>query len=131
MTIESAIAKELIVDSGVHAVCADRIYPIAAPADINKPYVVYERLSMDLNYTMSGESNLQTARFRLTMGGQKYADVVSADAAVRAALTGNVTGDSSVAVIACFFEQPDDRYFIEGDIYVRICSLDVQYTIGD
>ena len=131
MTVESALAKELVDDGGVHAVCADRIYPSMAPQDITKPYVVYERMSVDQEYTMGGLSNLQMARFRLTCGGQKYADVVSADAAVVQALSGNVTGDGSVDVIACFFEQPDDAFFAEGNVYVRASYVDVQYTIGD
>jgi hypothetical protein len=131
MTIESAVVKELIVDSGVHAVCADRIYPAVAPQDISKPYVVYERLSVDQVFTMGGASNLQTARFRFTCGGQKYAEVVAADAAVRAALTGAVTGDGSVNVIACFFEQPDDVYSMESNVYVRACYVDVQFMRGD
>ena len=131
MTIESALAKELVSDGGVHAVCADRIYPSMAPQDITKPYVVYERMSVDQEYTMGGVSNLQMARFRLTCGGQKYADVVSADAAVRSALSGNVTGDGSVGVVACFFEQPDDAFFLEGNVYVRASYVDVQFAIGD
>ena len=129
MTVESALAKELIDDGGVHAVCADRIYPLNAPQDITKPYVVYERLSVDQDYSMGGLSNLQMARMRMTCGGQKYADVVAADAAVRAALTGSVSGDGSVGVIACFFEQPDDTYFLEGNVYMRASYVDVQFTV--
>lgn len=131
MTVESALAKELVDDGGVHAVCADRIYPSIAPQDITKPYVVYERMSVDQEYTMGGLSNLQMARFRLTCGGQKYADVVTADTAVRAALAGDVTGDGSVEGITCFFEQPDDAFYLEGNVFVRASYVDVQFRVGD
>lgn len=132
MTIESCIAKALVDDSGVHAVCADRIYPVIAPQDIVKPFIVYERLSVEEEQTHDGVTWLQMGRFRFTCGGLKYADVVAADAALRSALYGGVSGDGSVAIIASFFEQPDDSFFLESNMFTRQCYLDIQYTlIGD
>lgn len=127
MTIESSVAKALVDDAGVHAVCADRIYPVIAPQDISKPFIVYERLSVDEERTHDGLSNVQMARLRFTCGGQKYADVVAADAAIRLALGGLVAGDGSVDVIASFFEQPDDSFFLESNMFTRQCYVEIQF----
>lgn len=127
MTIESCVAKALVDDSGVHAVCADRIYPVIAPQDITKPFIVYERLSVEEDRTQDGVSDLQMARMRFTAGGLKYADVVAADAAIRSALGGGATGDGSVDIIVSFFEQPDDSFFMESNMFTRQCYAEIQY----
>lgn len=129
MSVESALAQELMNSSSVGAVMGDRIYPMAAPQSFNKPYVVYERLSSDLDYTQNGISNLQLASFRLTIGGGKYADVVNAHSVLQSALSGELTGDGSVNLIKCWFDAPDDNFVLEPEIFVRTVQVDVQYSI--
>lgn len=132
MTIESAIHKTLIDSAGVHAVVADRIYAVVAEQDVDSPFVVWERVGVDQEYTQQGKQDLQTARFRFRCSSNRssaYADCVNVDSAIVTALGSlkGLFGDNSVKACGSFFEQPDDNFYQESGLFVRTRDLDIQF----
>ena len=126
MSVESALAFELLNDPDVIAVVSDRVYPVLAPEKPVPPLLVYGRVSAPLEITMQGKRDLQTAHFRMTSAAPVYSDVVRVDNAMRAALR-KCAGDGSVEIFGCFMDQPDDQYALESNMYIRTTDLDVQF----
>jgi len=57
--IEAALRSALVADTALAGIVADRVYPVAAPDDAKRPYVVYRVVSQ-----RSGNAdNEQTCRF--------------------------------------------------------------------
>lgn len=127
MTIESAVAHVLINSVGLAALADGRVYPMVAPQDVAGPFVVYERVPVEIIYTHAGIDPLQTARFRFTMGSARYSDVVDLSGAIVVAFSAASLGDGTVTVCGCFLDQPDDAFLIESAIYSRSIDIDIQF----
>jgi hypothetical protein len=126
--IETAIYNTLMANAALVALVGDRIYPVIAPQDVAEPFVVYERLPTEMEYTQDGLADLQTARFRFTSSAMLYANCVSTDAAIRNALNvKGLLGESSVSACGTFFEQPDDAFSQEANLHSRTSDVDIQF----
>ncbi len=126
--IETALYQTLISNVGVVAVLAARIYPMIAPQDVIGPFLVYERLTSELDYAQDGPSALKTARFRLTLGSGKYADVLAAYKVVYAAIQPSMS-INQITTYGIFFNEPDDAYYQESNLHQRTVEFDVQYKL--
>ena len=86
--IEEALVALLETDAAVAALVDDRIYPIVAPAGVDLPAIVYQRISGPRAETMAGPSGLAWPRFQFGCIGGSFSEAVSVADAVRQALDG-------------------------------------------
>ena len=92
-SIETAIRAILTGASGVTDLVSTRIYPIAAPQSVDRPFIVYELEGTEPVDSLTGTSTLTFSSFHISIWSDSYATTKSVSAAVLEAL-GDYTGTS-------------------------------------
>jgi hypothetical protein len=125
MSIESALASKIQLIPEVAAIISNRVYPVVAPQNSATPFVIYKRVPEDTQYTQSGESNLQKARFEVSAVCETYEQAIDLAEKLRAGLSGKrgILGDGS----AIFSQGPSDDWNRESGLFVRMIVLRIQY----
>lgn len=87
-TLQGALRDQLAADAAVTALLgsgtACRIYPLDAPAEHTRPYVLYRREGEGRRTTLSGNTNLREAVMVYDCFGAESAGYASADAVAQA-----------------------------------------------
>ncbi len=113
MTIEQAILTALLADAGLIAVVGERIYPVLAPQDVVKPYIVFSKISAPRDHTHDGGSGLVNARFQFSCFATTYQVAKQVAGLIQAVLqgySGTLGGAGGVVVNGCFYEDETDLY---------------------
>lgn len=76
----------LRANAAVTGVVADRIYPIAAPAGVVTPYIIYTRISSAPSADLSGAVRAADHRVQVDVYADTFADVHALADAAQAAL---------------------------------------------
>lgn len=85
---ESEVYKLLKNDSGVNAIVGGRVYPLVAPQNAVKPFIVYRVVSGIKIQCMGGEIFKGDYRIQLDCYGITYQSVKSVGQAVKSSLIG-------------------------------------------
>ena len=97
---------------GVTAIAGDRIYPLLAPPDVARPYVVWQRIASEPQVSLAGfTSGLERIRVQIDCYADTPDAVFALAAAVRAAVqaaTGPVRG---ITVNETDFFEDDTRLY--------------------
>lgn len=115
--VEARIYPYLVANAAVHALVADRIYPIVAPQARTLPLLVYKRISTDRVCCLAGESGVEMVRIQIDCQAETHLAAKALAAVVLTAMDGATTFDS----------YPDgqvDGYESDPELY--IVSLDFQ-----
>lgn len=120
MTVEEALYTHLTDDAGVAALVSARVYPLVAPQDVARPYLVYQRISTPRVRSHSGPSGLAHPRFQITAVASTYGSARSLANAVRAALDGysGAMGDAPGVQTAGFLDNEAENYLDDIPAYV-------------
>ncbi len=116
MAIEAALFDVLKDDAGVGTVCGDRIYPLLAPDNAVKPYIVYEVIGTEPQRITAGAGTLKRTRMHLDCydeGASGYGDAKSLADAVRTAIdnargTWDSGGSNETTIRRCFIDDETD-----------------------
>lgn len=111
MSTAAAIYAQLSGFAGLTALVGTRIYPVEAPANVTRPYVVFVAISsVRLNH-LSGPAEVANPRVQVDAYAARYIDAQAISDQVRAALDGFAGTVGGVAVLssACI----DGRDFYE------------------
>ena len=84
MTLDEAIFYALESSSTVHAISADRAFPVHAQQDTALPYVVWQRISTTPLNTHDGPAELEDSLVQVTCYGATYTSAYDLRKAVRA-----------------------------------------------
>jgi len=125
VNIEEALYYHLSHTAGVTALVSTRIYPLVAPQDAARPYLVYQRISTPRVRSHSGPSGLAHPRFQITGVAASYSAARGLANAVRAALDGysGAMGSAPGVQTAAFVDNENDGY--SDGIPAYIFRLDV------
>lgn len=88
MTVEAFISARLEADSGVGALCGDRIYPALAPRSAVLPFVTYAVVSEPHLHHMGGASGLAMPRVQIDCWSATSLGAAALGEAVRASIQG-------------------------------------------
>lgn len=98
--IESDLYMHLKNDPTVSALVATRIYPLKAPQDVQKPYLVYNEIAGQQKQCIGGGVYQEDVRFQVDCWSEKYSTIKELKEAVVSALVGfkssynlNTSGD--------------------------------------
>lgn len=125
MILEEGVYAQLIGNSGVSAVVANRVYPLALPQKPAYPAIRFQRISSTPEHSHGGHSGVATTRVQFdcfdvtALGAKRLGELV------RLALDsfqGTMGGDNGVEVDGCFIDDSRDEY--DGEIPVYWTSLD-------
>ncbi len=132
MTIEEAIAAELIRQGGVAALVGTRVYPTTLPEKPTYPAIVYERIGATPVRSHSGFGGLTEARYRLTVLAATPAEAARVAVAVEDALDGfsGFLGHDTdgVETDAIFLDDDSTGYEDDLQVYRRDLVFWIQHT---
>lgn len=116
MTAESDVIARLVADTGVHAICADRIRPLKLAQTETLPAVTIQRVTADFGGSLGGDtSNCTRVYVQIDCWASSYGSAKSLAAAVRTAM-------QSLTAIPIdstdFYEDETDIYRVSLDFYV-------------
>lgn len=119
-TLEEGIVAFLIADATIHAVVADRIYPMIIPQGATLPCLTYQRISTPriVTHDSSGATgDLTNPRFQFDGWAvtQKVAKAI-ADA-LRTVLHGKRGAMGGVTIRAALAENEAPEYIAEAELY--------------
>jgi len=120
MLIETALITFLKAESGITDLVSSRIHFVKAPQDIAKPYLIIIKISSPRDHTHDGASGLAHPRFQFSAFATTYSEAKEIIAAVQAALqgySGIMGGDGGVYVNGCFYDDENDFYETETNLY--------------
>lgn len=106
--LEEAIPARLAAVGGVTALVGNRVYPLRAPQNAQRPFVVFQRISAPRVSAFGSDSGIARPRFQVTSWGETYASAKAVATAVRQALQryrGTVLG---VEILDCFVDTDQD-----------------------
>lgn len=112
--IENALVSLLRTIPEIAAALGGRVHPVIAPPRTQRPFAVYQFEDAANYETMSGASDLASARVRVSIAGDygDYAGVRSAARAIRDAIGFGYRGVSAgVELLGIFFESEGDESF--------------------
>ena len=72
--IEEAMTAVLLADSDVTDLIGDKIFPMRAPDDFARPYIVYQKVTGPREESHSGDSDLAHPRIQLSCWSDTYAE---------------------------------------------------------
>ncbi|HBV97778.1 MAG: hypothetical protein JL50_02945 [Peptococcaceae bacterium BICA1-7] len=113
--IEERLYGYLSGYAGLIALVADRIYPLVAPQDVEKPYCVYMQVSNTRIHSHSGYSGLQRPRMQVSGIAETYPEAKAVADQVTAALEAWPGADN---VKAAFFQNETDLYEEETGLFI-------------
>lgn len=120
--IEKALVNRLNNYSGLTALVGSRVYPLVAPNNVMRPYIVYQKISGPQVHTMGQDPGLQYPRFQFSCWGETYSSVKAVGAQVKAALSDYSGTLLGVVIQRIIFENILDSY--EADTGLFGCRLD-------
>ena len=88
MSIGNSVYSLLLGNSGVTALVSDRIYPLRAPQDTAKPYVVFFVVSSEHDRHLHGPSGVVEKRIQVDAYADTYEAAHAVSEAIRRALNG-------------------------------------------
>lgn len=101
MSTAAAIYARLSGFAGLTALVATRVYPVEAPANVTRPYVVFASISaVRLNH-LTGPAEVVNPRVQVDAYAVRYIDAQAIAEQVRAALDGFAGTSGGVSVISC------------------------------
>lgn len=86
MSIETEFRSALVQHAGLAALVGDRIYPVIAPDEVDKPYLVYHVIGGIPLVSFSGVNVIKNERIQVTAWARTYAEIRAIHEQVRAAL---------------------------------------------
>lgn len=92
--IESDLVAHLKADSALAALVSTRIYPMAAPQNVVKPYITYQVISDNSNQCIEGGIYQSDTRFQLDAWSTSYSNAKAIKAAVLNAISGFKSSNS-------------------------------------
>ena len=108
-SIEQALVAEILAESTITAIIADRIYPLLIPQDVTLPAIAYQVISGPVSYHHDGPDRYTIKRIQLTCQAQTYAAVKALVDAIKAHLSGYVGNLGSLSnVRGLFFDSEID-----------------------
>ncbi len=134
---ETAIRKLVIDDAGISALISSRVYPDVAPEKSAFPFVVYERISTDVQHDMGGAGNLKYVRVGMTIYSYSPDERNTIAEAIEALLDGNrdtvTISASSIRFQTLFLEDQQDQVLKPDDgkgraIYQALQTYFVAYS---
>lgn len=90
MSIETGIVSLLTADPTVSGLVATRIYPVIIPEGSAFPCLLYHWIDKPRWNTLDNADDTPHGRLQISSWAQNFADVITLEAAVRAALAGFV-----------------------------------------
>lgn len=126
--MEKAVYSILAANSGVGALCADRIYPVVAPQNATYPCVIYARDTIDYVDGIQSSTTLRHAIIELVCVAATYIDVKALSKAVRDALNRYVGTIGGVTVEDIFIEDEHDEFDDTLNNFVVSISIRGDYT---
>ncbi len=91
---EGEVFKLLKNDTSVNALVSGRVYPLVAPQNVQKPFIVYRVVSGLKIQCMGGEICIGDYRMQLDCYGLTYSSVKSIGQAVKSCLVGFMSSNS-------------------------------------
>ena len=88
MMTEMQVYELLKNDTGVKALINARVYPLAAPQNVSKPYMTYRVIAGNKIQTMKGDIFQGSYRMQFDCYGTSYASVKAISQAVKNCLVG-------------------------------------------
>jgi hypothetical protein len=96
--------------AGVTAITSTRIYPIQAPQNVTKPYITYQRISTERDYTLGGPDGLVNAILQVDCWAATNDAARSLADAVRLAFDDYRGTSSSVVIQGTFLHNDFDNW---------------------
>ncbi len=90
LTIDTDIGTKTDKDYSV-----SRVYAIAAPQTVDKPYIVFTAISKNFSHSMGGDDGLCRTRVQFSVWGNGYESVKGVVEELRSAYRNYIEGDSS------------------------------------
>lgn len=113
MKIEQAILTELLAASGLTTFVGERIYYVKAPQDVEKPYIVFLKVSAPREHDHDGASHLVRATFQFSSFAETYYEAKQVTEQIQSALqafSGTMGTGAGVEVGGAFYENEVDLY---------------------
>ena len=127
MNAEIAVIKILKDSAGVGALCADRIYPLEAPATTQFPYCIVELNGNEPFPTKDGTATVEHSSVNVFSYGKTYKEAYTLANAVKAALDGTAGTHQSVVVADIIYR--GETAFSEEIENTKIYAKDQDYLV--
>lgn len=124
MTVETAIKSKT---DAAATTAGSRIYALAAPQQITKPYVVYNRVSSSKEPLLASDSDVARARFQFNAYDDTFEGAVALAEELRVVwqrFSGTV---GAVEILDCAIENRVDGYDDDLDLYVISTDIMIMY----
>lgn len=112
MKIEDGLFEHLNEDSAIGAIVGQgteaNIYPVRLPDGVQKPAIVYRRISAPREVTSQGQTAVVPARYQIDMYGNDYDELRVLANAVRERLIGFHGLMGEITVQGCFLDNEAD-----------------------
>lgn len=130
---EKAIVAQLLADSAVSAVVADRISPLLSTQDDPCPRIVYttEGNESTQTYASNGKEAgaLQKASVTISCEALTFAEAADLAEKVRQAIDDGRGTWGGVAVDGCFYDDEDDDEDTDGETNVTVYTVEQRYSV--
>jgi len=118
--LEEGIAAFLIADATIHAVVADRIYPMMMPQNVTLPCLTYQRISTPriITHDSSGATgDLTNPRFQFDAWGATQKSTKLISDALRAVLHGKTGAMGGVTIRAALADNEAPDFDPDSELY--------------
>ena len=92
---EDTLYTTLTGHAGLSALVSDRVYPLLAPGDVERPYIVFQRISGTNNMRLSGRDTRTNILIQVDVWSDKYPTAKTAFLQVLLAMDSLVIGSTS------------------------------------
>ena len=91
-----------------------RVYPMTAPDAVAKPYVIYQRISSNVESVMAGTSGLTNTRVQIDVYARTYAEATGIAAQIASLMSAWVVQNVSI-VVQDFYDDPVKLFRVSQD----------------
>jgi len=133
MSVSSDLRSYLLADSLIASLIVDRIYPMKSPQNSVMPAITYFWVSGSRSHSMDSANGLSMPRVQFDCWAKTYLSAEILFEALRKRLDGfkGTAGTSpGTTVQGVFFENENDAYEPEPELFRRSCDFMVNYEEG-
>ncbi|VVE87561.1 DUF3168 domain-containing protein [Pandoraea bronchicola] len=111
-------SAEAVVFAAIKALASGRVYPDVAPANVAKPYIVYQAVGGADETTLDGVDTLQNSRMQVSVWSESRAVTSALIQQVRAALAGEPVRSMPIGAPVSVYEDDTKLYGSQQDFSI-------------
>lgn len=110
MNVLQALYSQIKSTTAITSLSSNKIYPIVAPVNAVKPYIIYQQISNNPVHTMENDADLHSVRVQVSTWSTSFSQLVGISTQIKATLRdfSGTLGTSNFVVQRIFYDSEFD-----------------------